>query len=82
MKAIAHPQVTHTLRSKRANMRDMPLYSDGITSVVVFEVTDEDLKRIAEGRKVYLTIIHPPDKLFPPLTVTTDNPIPHPILSK
>lgn len=76
MKAIAHPKVTHTLRSKRDNMGDLPMYSDGFTSVIAFEVNEEEIREIQKTGRVYLTIMHPPNRQFPALTISTEDPVP------
>lgn len=53
------------------DIKDLPVYQNETCIWSCWEVTDEDLERIKESRRVWLHLQCP---FVPPLAVTTENP--------
>lgn len=75
MKAKPFNEVNCTLRGNGDSIEDLPVYTDGLTCVSMWEVTPEELQEIIRTRKIYLTVFHTPNN-FPPVGLSVHNPLP------
>ena len=80
MKAIKFPEQNNSITplNLHSNHIPLPVWTDGKCCISVWEITDEDLKMLAENRKIYLLVGTPPDsRVHPMVGMSPENIIPH-----
>lgn len=58
-----------------AGLAPLPIYTDGQTSVSVWELTDEDIKRMVRERKIFLLVRTGPME-HPNVHISSENLVP------
>ena len=69
MKAINFPEQNDSIQPLTLNTNHIPLpvWTDGTCCISVWQLTDEDIKLLAEGKKLYVMVGAPPDSRFHPM---------------